>query len=112
MNENGERVGKALKTILTRLKDININTEKEDYKEYGCLNCKHYQRQEGYDQQWGIFAFFYCKCKKQPDINIYTDLDIDPNYDKAKGECPYYEQGKNELIYISEEEKNRIIYGE
>lgn len=120
---SGEKVGKALKTISTRLKDINMDTDKEDCKEYGCLNCKHYQREEGYDQQWGHFAFFYSKCKKQPDRNMYdhdnryTIFDIEPDYsphfhyDKAKGECPYYEEGENELVYMSEKEKNKIVYG-
>ena len=48
--------------------------------------------------------------------NTYTIFDIEPDYspyfhyDKAKGECPYFEQGKNELVYMSEKEKNECIF--
>ena len=115
-------IGKALKIISDRLKNTDAYTDDRPCKKYGCLECKHFQRKEGYDQQWGRFAFFYYKCKKQPDRNMYnndnnyTIFDIEPDYnpnfhyDKAKGECPYFEQGKNELVYMSEKEKNECIF--
>lgn len=115
-------IGKALKIISDRLKNTDAYADDRPCKKYGCLECKHFQRKEGYDQQWGRFAFFYYKCKKQPDRNMYdhdntyTIFDIEPDYspyfhyDKAKGECPYFEQGKNELVYMSEKEKNECIF--
>ena len=111
---------KAFKTILERLK--NPIKEEVPCKKYGCLECKHFQRTEGYDQQWGRLGFFYYKCKKQPNRNMYNyenryDIfDIEPDYsphfhnNKAKGECPYFEHGENELIYMSEKEKAKCIY--
>ena len=65
---------------------------------------------------------FLINVKKQPDKNMYdydnnySIFDIEPDYsphfyyDKAKGECPYFERGKNELIYMSEKEKSSYIY--
>ena len=47
--------------------------------------------------------------------NCYNIFDIEPDYspyyhyDKAKGECPYFERGENKLIYMSEEEKLNIM---
>lgn len=121
---DAKEAGRALKLLSEKLNKI-VNTDfknKEPCKSYGCLECKHFQREEGYDQQWGMFGFFYYKCKKQPDRNMYNHdntysiLDIEPDYnpnfhyDKAKGECPYFERGENELIYMSEKEKKKHIY--
>ena len=115
-------IGKAFKKVSDRLRNADANADDRPCKKYGCLECKHYQREEGYDHQWGRFAFFYYKCKKQPDRNMYdydnkyTIFDIEPNYsphfhyDKAKGECPYFEQGENELVYMSVKEKNKCIF--
>lgn len=118
--QSATETAKAFKTILERLK--NPITEEIPCKKYGCLECKHFQRTEGYDQQWGRFGFFYYKCKKQPNRNMhnyenrYDIFDIEPDYsphfynNKVKGECPYFEQGGNELIYMSEKEKAKCIY--
>lgn len=115
-----EKAGKALKELCDRLKNKEEYVGDKPCEEYGCLACRHFQREEGYDQGWGAFAFFYFKCKKQPDRNMYkhdnqyTIFDIKPDYspnfyyDKAKGKCPYFEQGENELIYMSEEEKLKL----
>ena len=31
-------------------------------------------------------------------------------YDKSKDECPYFERGENELIYMTEKEKRQFKY--
>jgi len=114
---------KALKLISERIVNTNFNDycENETCKPYGCLECKNFRRQEGYDQQRGSFSFLYFKCKKQPDRdmhnydNTYNIFDIEPDYssyfhyDKSKGECPYFERGENDLVYMSEKEKRKSI---
>ena len=119
------KAGEALKLLLERLKNAP-NSKPDDNKAcktYGCLQCKNYQKKEGYDQEWGRFGFFYYKCKKQPNRDMcnsestHTIFDIEPDYspnfhyEKAKGECPYFERGNNELIYMSDKEKEECIYG-
>jgi hypothetical protein len=115
-NLDAVSVGKALKTTLERLNAFR--QENSHCKTYGCLVCKHFQRREGYDQEWGRFGFFYFKCKRQPNKdmtyncrNMYNILDIEPGYNPnfynhaAKGKCPDFERGDNELVYMSEKEK-------
>lgn len=115
-NSDGASVGKALKIISERLNAIR--QENSHHETYGCLVCKHFQKREVYDQEWGRFGFFYHKCKKQPNRNImynyrnmYDISDIEPNYNSnfynhvVKGECSYFERGENELVYMSEKEK-------
>ena len=111
------KIGKALRELLDRLNNIERRVDNEVCEKYGCLECRHFQRKEVYDQEWGRFAFFNFKCKRQPGRNMYdhnnhyTIFDINPDYspyfhyDKAKGECPYFEQGENELIYMPDEDK-------
>lgn len=118
---DSEKMGNALKLMLKRLQNCT-EIDNSPCKKYGCLECKYYQRKEGYDQEWGRFGFFYYKCLKQPNRNMYDKentysiFDIEPDYspyfhyDKAKGKCPYFEQGDNELVYMSEEEKNKCLY--
>ncbi len=103
------KVGSALKTLLNRLKDSDFfeKTEISSCDTYGCLECKHYQRREVYNQQWGMFQFGQFKCKKQPDRNMM--FHDNHYYDKSKGDCPYFERGENELIYMTEKEKRKYI---
>jgi hypothetical protein len=113
--------GEALKSICNKLRNTNWANSIEPCKTYGCLECKNFIRKEGYDQHRGCFAFFCSECKKQPDKNMndfyntYTILDIEPDYnpnfhyDAAKGECPYFEQGENELLFMTTEEKQYCI---
>ncbi len=101
-------------------REINMFTDTDPYKDYGCLKCKHFQRKQGYDQQWGRVLFLYFKCKMQPDRdmhiqdNRYDICDIKPfRYDnlhlnKPKGLCLYFERGENELIYMTKEERRRL----
>lgn len=117
---NPTEIGMSLKSISNRLKNMDFY-KSEPCKTYGCSECKHFQKEEGYDQGRGWFGFLYYKCKKQPDRNmynrdnIYDIFDIEPDYnlnfhyDKAKGECPYFERGENELIYMTDEEKKECI---
>ena len=119
---NGSDVGKSLKILIERLSKLK-NEPKPDnsHRDYGCLCCKNFCRQEGYDQQWGRFIFCYFKCKKQPIRNMYNHdntydiFDIEPDYspnfhyNKAKGECPYFDRGENELVYMSEREKQKCL---
>lgn len=115
-NSDGASVGKALKIISERLN--TLQQENSHHETYGCLVCKHFQRREVYDQEWGRFGFFYSKCKRQPNKdmtyncrNMYNILDIEPGYNPnfynhaAKGKCPDFERGDNELVYMSEKEK-------
>lgn len=116
VNSDGASVGKALKIISERLN--TLQQENSHHETYGCLVCKHFQRREVYDQEWGRFGFFYHKCKKQPNRNIiynyrnmYDISDIESNYNPnfynhvVKVECSYFERGENELVYMSEKEK-------
>ena len=108
-------IGEAFKVIAKRLK--NYKTDDAPCEKYGCLDCKHFQREQGYDYAHGMFGFYHHKCKKQPNRNMniientYDIFDIKPDYsphfhyENAKGECPYFECGENELIYMSEKEK-------
>jgi len=116
-------VGKALKLISERILNTNYDDycENETCKPYGCLECKNFGRQEGYNQQRGSFIFQHFKCKKQTDRDMYNhdntynifdiESDCSPyfHYDNAKGECPYFECSENDLVYMSEKEKRKCI---
>ena len=90
------------------------------HKTYGCLVCKNFQREQGYDQQWGMTLFLYFKCKMQPDRDMYVQdnrysiYDIEPFYydnphfNKPKGLCLYFERGENELIHMTKKERKRL----
>lgn len=94
-------VGKALKLISQRLQEIDIDeTSDNTCQEYGCLYCKHYVKEEGYNQQWGMYQFYNCYCKKG--IEKHYSLIID------NSKCNEFEHGDNILIYMSEKEKEDI----
>lgn len=109
---NPEVMGRALKTIADRLKNIPVmplaNTEI-----YGCVGCRHFWSKETYDYQWGMWYFGEHRCKKQPNKGLmfsgdtYSNLDLDSSYSLAKGECPYFERGQRELVYLTSEEKRK-----
>lgn len=104
--EDTKSVGGAFKILLGRLRKSDLSPKKTERSEgYGCLECKHYQRREVYNQQWGMFQFGQFKCKKQPNRNMM--FHENHYYDKSKGECPYFERGENELIYMTEKEKRQ-----
>lgn len=111
MNEqhNASELGKAFKTLLNRIKKEAFTSDCDDNscERYGCLVCKHFQRSELYDQQWGNSYFGLFKCKKQPDKNMM----LRENYyhDRSVEKCPYFERGENELIYMSEREKKECM---
>ena len=104
--EEAKSVGEAFKILLDRLRKTDLSPKETKRPEgYGCLECKHYQRREVYNQQWGMFQFGQFKCKKQPERNMM--FHENHYFDKSKGECPYFERGENELIYMTEKEKRQ-----
>lgn len=110
MNElhNANKVGKTFKILLNRIKKEAFSSDCEggSCDGYGCLECKYFQRREDYDYQWGMFKFCWFKCKKRPDRNMMFNENL--YYDKTKCECPYFERGENELIYMTDREKKRF----
>lgn len=98
-----ESAGAMFKVIAQRLRDVS---KMNDYPPkpivpWGCLNCKHYVREEGYDQEWGRYAFFYHHCDKGLDDKYIVNGKDAPN-----PEC--FEEGEPTVIYMSEKEKEEI----
>ena len=86
-----EAVGKAIRVVLDKLNEANLSTNTHEC--YGCFGCRHYQRREVYDEQWGMTRLGQFKCKVQPDRDMML---IENTYYDAR--CPYFERGENEII--------------
>ena len=109
---NMEDVGRAFKTIANRLKSVPT-LPLEKIEAYGCLVCRHFWSKETYDYQRGMWYFGEHRCKKQLDKGLmlsddtYSNLDLDFSYNFAKGECPHFQKGQRELIYLTNDEKRK-----
>lgn len=98
--EQCKEVGEALKTIFKRLQEITPDECTDTSREYGCLYCKHYIKEEGYNQQWGMYQFYNCYCNKGIKEKYYSIID--------SSKCNSYEHGDNILVYMSDKEKEDI----
>ena len=90
-----EAVGKAFRVVLDKLNEANLSTNSHEC--YGCLACRHYQRREVYDEQWGMIRLGQFKCKVQPDRDMML---VENTYYDAQ--CPCFERGENEIIPMAE----------
>ncbi len=107
MKSNAD-VGRALKIILQRLKEVN---ERDAYTLpktvlNHCGNCKFIHRVEYYDQQWGRFFIGHNWCDL--DKNLMDTGEY--NLKRGKGHefvnnCPYFEAGQGKYDEITNKEK-------
>ena len=96
---NPQQTGEVLKTLSKylkedRLKESQIDADLAPIKT--CNTCRHFIRQESYNQQWGMYQFMYFSCEKGNDCR------------NCKLNCKDYEQGKGMDIFLSKEEKDNI----
>jgi hypothetical protein len=98
--QSSEEIGLAFREIINRIKNTNFDEVKEPIK-WGCHYCKNYTREEGYNQQWGMYQFYNCYCNK----GIKDEYIIN---DGKQSNCSEFEEGENNLVYMSDKEKRRI----
>lgn len=97
---NADKVGEALKLIIERISAFEDEPLTEEIK-WGCFYCKNYIREEGYNQQWGMYAFYRCYCSKGATEDYLIN-------NSNKENCKLFEEGENQFVYISEKEKQEI----
>ncbi len=104
-----EKVGKALKLVLERLREID--KEENDNKEpkHICTNCKYRNMEEGYDQQGGMFFVVRNWCGKDRKLmNTFFTHGNDKYFSEP---CKYFESGDGVYHKMSEKEKRKLGIG-
>ena len=88
---NPEYVGRAIKTVLERLKNFEKESESEPLP-HTCMHCKYRHMEEGYDQEWGRFFIVRNYCDK--DKNLMNTFYSSGNGEHFTKPCDYFKQGK------------------
>ena len=102
---SGEEVGKALRTILNRLKETNFETDNNELP-HTCNNCKYCHGVEGYDQQWGMTYCVHSWCDKDRNLmDSWKDRNnLNSHYLVP---CEHFEYGNGKYDKMSEKERRR-----